>query len=193
MCNAWNHESGCTCGFGGANYSSGFDAFHTECLPSYDRYVDPFAKCPVCREPVFFFQDGNGGRVFFDELGPPWPKHPCTDRSAESGRGGHNFLADGPTRRDQPQWVRDGWSPFILTDASCDRGSLRYHLSGRIVGGAIVWAVIERKWLHQVCRWLEWFSPDSPTFVKRTDHGIEFSGITLRSTGFVEHYFGGFC
>jgi hypothetical protein len=28
---------------------------------------------------VYFYQSPYGGRVFFDELGPPWPKHPCTD------------------------------------------------------------------------------------------------------------------
>lgn len=39
----------------------------------------PNAECPVCGQSVYFVQPENGGRVFFDELGPPWPKHPCTD------------------------------------------------------------------------------------------------------------------
>lgn len=39
----------------------------------------PNARCPVCKDHVFFFAAHNGGRVFFDPpLGPPWPKHPCT-------------------------------------------------------------------------------------------------------------------
>lgn len=42
-------------------------------------YVNPNAKCPVCRAPVFFYANEHGSRVFFDDLGPPWPKHPCTD------------------------------------------------------------------------------------------------------------------
>jgi hypothetical protein len=33
----------------------------------------------VCGDRVFFYQSPNGGRVFFDHLGWPWPKHPCTD------------------------------------------------------------------------------------------------------------------
>jgi hypothetical protein len=33
---------------------------------------------------VFFYQNENGSRVFFDELGPPWPKHSCTDNSPSS-------------------------------------------------------------------------------------------------------------
>ena len=38
----------------------------------------PNARCPVCGDPVFFFMAANGGRVFFDDLGTPWPKHGCT-------------------------------------------------------------------------------------------------------------------
>lgn len=48
---------------------------------STSRIVDPNAECPVCGAPVFFYQNAFGSRVFFDELGPPWPKHPCTDNS----------------------------------------------------------------------------------------------------------------
>jgi hypothetical protein len=42
-------------------------------------YAEPNARCPVCDAPVFFYQNEHGSRVYFDELGPPWPKHPCTD------------------------------------------------------------------------------------------------------------------
>lgn len=43
------------------------------------QFVNPNANCPVCDKPVFFYQNIHGSRVFFDELGPPWPKHPCTN------------------------------------------------------------------------------------------------------------------
>ena len=45
-------------------------------------FVRPNATCPACRASVFYYQNKFGSRVFFDELGPPWPKHPCTSRSA---------------------------------------------------------------------------------------------------------------
>lgn len=45
-------------------------------------YVNPNARCPICDEPVFFYANAAGSRVYFDDLGPPWPKHPCTDRGA---------------------------------------------------------------------------------------------------------------
>ena len=43
------------------------------------RFIKPNARCPVCGEEVYFYQNSYGSRVYFDELGPPWPKHPCTD------------------------------------------------------------------------------------------------------------------
>jgi hypothetical protein len=43
-------------------------------------YVNPNARCPVCDDPVFFYANAAGSRVYFDDLGPPWPKHGCTDR-----------------------------------------------------------------------------------------------------------------
>ena len=50
-------------------------------------YVNPNARCPVCGDPVFFYQSPYGGRVFFNNLGWPWPKHECTDHSdAQTGK-----------------------------------------------------------------------------------------------------------
>lgn len=34
-------------------------------------------KCPGCGDSVFFFHCDCGSRVFFDELGQPWPIHDC--------------------------------------------------------------------------------------------------------------------
>jgi hypothetical protein len=45
--------------------------------------VNPNAKCPVCGDAVYFYANEHGSRVFFDDLGPPWPKHPCTDNPRE--------------------------------------------------------------------------------------------------------------
>lgn len=44
----------------------------------------PNARCPRCGQPVWFYRNPNGGCAYFDELGVPWPKHPCMDtRSME--------------------------------------------------------------------------------------------------------------
>lgn len=42
-------------------------------------FVNPNAHCPVCSAAVYFYANEFGSRVYFDGLGPPWPKHPCTD------------------------------------------------------------------------------------------------------------------
>lgn len=42
-------------------------------------FVNPNAQCPVCGGSVFYYQNEYGSRVYFDQLGPPWPKHPCID------------------------------------------------------------------------------------------------------------------
>ncbi len=92
-CNAQNHRADCNCGFGGDTGGGGLGRFtigpaapvtglwKVSDHSNYDSYVNPNARCPVCSDGVFFYQSPNGGRVFFDELGPPWPKHPCTDTS----------------------------------------------------------------------------------------------------------------
>src|SRR5262245_43216830 len=43
------------------------------------RFTTPNARCPVCGEQVWYYQNEYGSRVFFDDIGWPWPKHPCTD------------------------------------------------------------------------------------------------------------------
>lgn len=80
---------------------------------TYESFTIPNAGCPVCGEAVFFYQSPSGGRVFFDELGPPWPKHPCTD-SGHSQR-----IAKAPTssRRHSPAWSKDGWTPVIMQNS----------------------------------------------------------------------------
>jgi len=54
-----------------------FSTYSWECYSAC--LVNPNANCPVCNERVFYYQNESGSRVYFDELGPPWPKHPCMD------------------------------------------------------------------------------------------------------------------
>jgi len=99
MCNAYYHPPDCRCGFGGEGHLGGdyvqygygkadsrdFNLIHINSF-LFDRnekknYFVKNSCCPVCGDEVYFYKSENGGRVFFDELGPPWPKHPCTDTS----------------------------------------------------------------------------------------------------------------
>jgi hypothetical protein len=73
-------------------------------------YVNPNAECPVCGAHVCFYRSPYNGRVFFVHLGPPWPKHRCTDNKQPPRR----ILpsATGTPPRQLP-WQRDGWEPLL--------------------------------------------------------------------------------
>src|SRR5687767_5375763 len=100
MCNANNHPPGCTCGWGGYGHlgrrtvygpmgtavSNGSGLLDGQYRTYYETFVNPNARCPVCGDAVFFYQSPEGGKVFFDELGPPWPKHPCTNNTEANVR-----------------------------------------------------------------------------------------------------------
>jgi hypothetical protein len=77
-CNAHNHPPNCSCGWGGTFYEAN-GQWATPDWSKAENYSNPNAKCPVCSASVYFYKSPEGGSVFFDDLGPPWPKHPCTD------------------------------------------------------------------------------------------------------------------
>ncbi|CUH48215.1 hypothetical protein RUA4292_02393 [Ruegeria atlantica] len=116
-----NHYPWCTCGWcvGGGNRNGGVVSTAPVAKPlrpvdseyekqqasltlkgygatSYSRcFVNPNASCPVCGQPVYFYANEHGSRVFFDELGKPWTKHPCTD----NGRTASGSVRARPSRR----------------------------------------------------------------------------------------------
>lgn len=124
MCNAWNHQPGCRCGWGGEGYKgkstgNSFGVILGGGFPdvppidkSYESYTIPNASCPVCGDFVFFYQSPDGGRVFFDELGPPWPKHPCTDSKSRPNRIADISVLSNP--RDGYSWQKEGWDPYFI-------------------------------------------------------------------------------
>ena len=71
-CNGFNHAPNCNCGWKG-----GWKGKFTSDASSSGTFVLN-AKCPVCLQPVYYYQNRHGSKVFFDGLGHPWPKHPCT-------------------------------------------------------------------------------------------------------------------
>lgn len=82
MCNAFNHPPECTCGWGGEYHSTRAHvwkstrvAVRIEWQYGNEDFTRP-TTCPYCRKSVFFVRH-NGGSVWFDDLGQPWPKHGC--------------------------------------------------------------------------------------------------------------------
>ena len=42
-----------------------------------------WTRCQFCNQHVFYYENDFGSKVFFDDLGPPWPKHNCPERQAQ--------------------------------------------------------------------------------------------------------------
>lgn len=106
-CNANNHPPDCNCGWGGAFY----ELTGQWSKPDWSQessHTKPNAKCPVCSAPVFFYRSPEGGAVFFDNLGPPWPKHPCTDH----GPGRNQYTAELLYKK------KAGWWPLLRETGS---------------------------------------------------------------------------
>jgi len=130
MCNAWNHPLSCTCGWGGEGHTgrrnafAGFDSWVPPLQPSYESFTKPNASCPLCGESVFFYQSPEGGRVFFDDLGPPWPKHPCTNNSSLPGQ----LQGAKGDFHQKGCWEAEGWFPIQLRfEAEVDKFFSRLH------------------------------------------------------------------
>lgn len=105
-CNAHGHPPTCECGWGGINY----DPWRPNLNPDWSRaasHTIPNARCPVCRNHVFFYRSSDGGAVFFDQLGPPWPKHPCTDKTITFA-----VPRDKPKKRGRKKKQQANWWPY---------------------------------------------------------------------------------
>jgi hypothetical protein len=113
-CNAWNHPPGCDCGWGGASYGFSSPAL---VAPRLVSFTNPNAHCPVCGAEVYFFRSENGGSVYFDDLGWPWPKHPCTDSARDPGNRRTSATSpSAPARVTSDEGKEDDWIAFeILT------------------------------------------------------------------------------
>lgn len=116
MCNAWNHPPSCICGWGGIGRgpSQSIDTPSPD-IPYIHRslhsYTIPNATCPICGATVFYYWNIYGSSVLFDSLGPPWPKHPCTDNTSLKPRG----LSELDLQRLRPQTsLPTGWTEFII-------------------------------------------------------------------------------
>lgn len=182
-CNAWNHSADCACGWGGVFYGAGYrdgadDSWHWQ---RSDSYTTPNARCPRCLVHVYFYRSPYGGSVYFDDLGPPWPKHPCMD----SGRAA---VATSPSRfpavtagsRPAASPRREsGWRPMI-----CDEVH-RHPRSDQVVvlkvqsaagGGSTLYAVFDRRLLDHRTPFLARHQQDGSVEVSTLNTQVQVPG-----------------
>jgi hypothetical protein len=181
MCNAVNHWQPCFCGFGGdtgggggrrgRGRSSFVATAEPECIGwteqsrgTVDSYVNPNARCPECGAPVFFYRSPYDGRVYFDELGWPWPKHWCTDNSRGKAPRGP---APGLVPKVEPAWRHEGWHPILSANARWRDEHMR--ITGRFQD-----EFLELHFLES-----EAFDPDSPVLLREQVGKPDFFEMTL--------------
>ncbi len=151
------------------------------CYPSSSftritSFVDPNARCPVCGDQVFFYRSPFDGSVFFDELGPPWPKHPCTDNTVEHSPLALPKASDTEIVRLRAEWQRSGWKPFRCRKAECTKDGNMTAIVGKMEGEGEEWTL----YLSGDVRYLR----DHPALVRpKGKTGSDYEVATFRLEG----------
>lgn len=155
MCNAWNHSAGCMCGWGGEGHlgssSGGNFGYYAAPTPvrSWDLERDTEAlthptACWWCGEPVYFHRSETGGCVLFDELGPPWPVHPCWELRAEYRRAGIQRVTEELARLNY-----DGrfYRVEVERIAKPDRTGASFTVRGFVSNNRLLYVTAQRQYL----------------------------------------------
>ena len=137
-----------------------------------ESYVNPNAHCPVCGATVYFYRSPYNGRVFFDDLGWPWPKHRCTDNFCEPRRAPRDSVSQDVSRP-EPAWRLEGWHPLV---------SSKVHAGG---GRTLVIGDFHDEFLEVYIPENESVDPGSPVLVREQAEKPDLFEITfLRSDRF---------
>lgn len=159
-CNGFNHPSDCTCGWGGVFHSKSGEHFYGPDFWSREHsHTNPNARCPVCGALVFFYRSPENGRVFFESLGPPWPKHPCTSGDNTKGRSGTTFKGAH----------LKGWMPFLCVRAYRSKEE-RYSAIEDVQGRTLFLPIRAPR-----------IQPDTPIWIRRQEEPGHYFVSTLRS------------
>lgn len=100
----------------------------------------------MCDARVYYYQSDSGGRVYFDELGPPWPRHPCTDQQLASPLS-KRIISPMPEAESSGTWrsvsVISDSSTRSIANRRVERGW--YHLSVRSATGGEPFQVLTNR------------------------------------------------
>ena len=198
MCNAWNHSKDCTCGWGGVGHL-GQRSDNTYAnkvrwptgIPPIDGSIkslnNPNARCPVCGTLVFYYCNEYGSSVFFDHPGPPWPKHPCTDRSVIA-------LPIALTKsainsyRDDPRWSREEWHPVgVIHVTSIDNQVYEIGLRDKTSGADNVLYATDRHVTGRIDI-IKLFSKDALVFMRQIRPGAFALNTYIRQEVMLEAF-----
>ena len=117
----FNHSVSCLCGWCTMPRGASDDQVPQRHLSRYGSVTVPNARCSLCSSRVFFYESELGGRVLFDALGPPWPKHSCDrdqssasqEKSADWSARRASFTVDARRRQRADTWFRFQLDPVV--------------------------------------------------------------------------------
>lgn len=149
---------------------------------TYRSITIPDAKCPVCSVSVFYYENSFGSKVFFDELGPPWPKHPCTSDSAVFNPSNAHIFS-------KPyDWQVLGWEPVFNLEFQGKFKSIHSNKTWRLYEGEIGSHRIKRDFFIEEARF-DLSHIVSPLYFKtENDKGFfDFLGKPSKRGAFPSH------
>lgn len=71
-----------------------------------ESFTNPNAICKECGQKVFYYEHANGAKVLFDQLGPPWPLHPCYEANHNNQHLAERMIAS--------PIMEPGWEPLFI-------------------------------------------------------------------------------
>jgi len=131
-CNGHNHSPYCNCGWGGGNRGYKNPRPKTKKstkiikknnrkynyipkIETYKSFTVPNVQCNCCGQKIFFYQSPYEGKVFFEELGPPWKKHCCEPQCCKSSKKNIPKPIEKHINIDKKStWERRKWIPCII-------------------------------------------------------------------------------
>lgn len=78
---------------------------------NFRSFTIPNVKCKKCGLHVYYYEHPSGSRVLFDELGPPWPLHPCFVDGQNINKKSVNPSVNTTSKKEK------GWFPIIIEKA----------------------------------------------------------------------------
>lgn len=88
---------------------------------NFRAFTVPNVKCKTCHQLVYYYEHPSGSRVLFDELGPPWPLHPCFIAGQLKKQSGVKTPAKSVSKKEK------GWFPLVIERAERDQDNVNVH------------------------------------------------------------------
>lgn len=151
-------------------------------------FTIPNATCQVCGAKVFYYEHPNGARVLFDQLGPPWPKHPCYEAGQAINR---NVITQAATATG-PHWVQEGWQPLFYEKHILLQSGEALRVQARTKRYQVIFevplATLRQRYIQieQVCRLLMQAKEDAGKVLIQIHDGSRSFEITTKNSRQIE-------